>query len=129
MDSEDRIKRLVGFWRLILKPGRSWVLFEKGTCVICTDPDKDPKEYALEIMKEWGPVYVGTSAGDFNPRAYRDPPGILVAYHHPDILSFVPEDEIQEPDPELHLADGIAARHRRGEDAEALRIVHIEESK
>ncbi|MGY5852574.1 MAG: hypothetical protein RTU92_03320 [Candidatus Thorarchaeota archaeon] len=124
---ESRNQRLIDLWRLILKPGRSWVLFEQGTCVVCTDPEQDPREYAIDLMKNWGPVHPGSSAGDFNPVTYNDPPGVLVGYHHPDILTFVPEDEMEDPDSEFHLGIGLVARHKRDEDARNLRIVHVEE--
>ena len=126
MAETGRNQRLIELWRKIIKPDRSWVLFEHGTCVVCTDPERDPKEYAIEILKEWGPVYAGTSAGDFNPGTYSDPPGILVTYHHPDILTFIPQDEIEDPDSPYNLAAGLVARQKRGEDAEQLNVVHVE---
>ncbi len=129
MEEANRIQRLIELWREIMKPDRSWVLFEHGTCVVCTNLDMNPEDYAIEILREWGPVVPGSSAGDFNPGVYDNPPGILVTYHHPDILTFIPKDEIEDPDSPYHLAAGLVARHKRGEDAKHLNIVHVEHSK
>ena len=48
---------------------RSWALFENGTLVLLQQDalgkDKDVREVATELMKQYGPVYPGSDAGDF----------------------------------------------------------------
>ncbi|MEO7716368.1 MAG: hypothetical protein ABIY70_09190 [Capsulimonas sp.] len=57
---------LVDAWRhIIVGEKKSWVLFEHGTCVILMKPEADLAAQATVIMREWGPVFPGSPAGDF----------------------------------------------------------------
>lgn len=129
MNNDDKLQETIARWRRILKPNRDWVLFEHGTCVVCSDRKRDPKEYALETLEKHGPVYPGTPLGDFSPGSYEDPPGVLVTYSHPDILSFIPRKELDDPESEFHLGVGLVARENRKKDAASLIIVHVEIAK
>ncbi|CAM5725385.1 hypothetical protein SGLAM104S_05595 [Streptomyces glaucescens] len=54
---------------------KSWVLFEHGTCVVVTAPEGDLAERATEILREFGPVHAGSSAGDFGVIDVKDADG------------------------------------------------------
>ncbi|NHJ33617.1 MAG: hypothetical protein FK732_12220, partial [Asgard group archaeon] len=61
MSKEDEINRMIAIWREILvEKENSWVMFEKGTCVILLEPEEDIRAQAIEILKVWGPVVSGT---------------------------------------------------------------------
>src|SRR5512138_3506456 len=99
MPTED--DDLVEIWRkLSADDNKSWVLFENGTCVMLPDakPGDDLAEKAKAIMREWGPVVVGTDAADFNVLPLSDYPGWVVTCHHPDILNYISPDEMVSED-------------------------------
>ena len=143
MNEEERLNRLIEVWNLIVKPGRRWVLFEKGTCYVVADPEMDIETHAKEVLKEWGPVVPGTPLGDFSVSLYYDDDnhmlGWLVSYGHPDILSFVLVDEVEDlyefigkddvtkekaAETYPHMVLGMYARNRREEDGKELKIVY-----
>ena len=118
---------LIDTWRrIIVGEGKSWVLFEHGTCVILTSPVEDPAGAATALLKEWGPVVVGTPAGDFNVIALQEDPGWVVTSHHRDILTYVGTDEFEEGATPDHMIIGLIGRAKRGQDAEELQIIHTE---
>lgn len=117
-------EKRIDAWRKILKTGRSWVLFENGTCVVWDEITDNPKSYGINLLKAYGLVVPGTPAGDFNQQMMENPAGMLVTYHHENIMSFLLEEELDSP--EVLSIPGIIARHRRELDAKSLVIVHIE---
>lgn len=119
---------LVSVWRrIIVGEGKAWVLFSHGTCVIFGAAMADPAERALGIMREWGPVRAGASAGDFSVIGLHDDPGWVVTCHHPDVLTYVsPQDMGPEPS-ELEI--GLFGRAQRQADAHELKVVHVEEGR
>ncbi|KAL2827489.1 hypothetical protein BJY01DRAFT_255671 [Aspergillus pseudoustus] len=126
-------------WRAILTGGgsKSWVLFERGTIVILTDPSStttpDLATQAIEILEEWGPVHAGTPSGDFNVIDLNGnddddaPGGYVVTGHHPDVLNYVPSDAVQEGAPDMIV--GLIGRGNRDEDARGLTVVHVEDNR
>ncbi|MEU3981107.1 hypothetical protein AB0F77_13460 [Streptomyces sp. NPDC026672] len=118
---------LVDAWRRLLSgSGKSWVLFEHGTCVVLDNPPGDLAERAKDILREYGPVHVATSSGDFRVLELKNGAGWLVTGHHPDVVTFVPLDEPAEP---THLAVGIHGRGKRHEDGTELNAVHVEDAR
>ncbi|WP_262062521.1 hypothetical protein [Streptomyces sp. STR69] len=116
---------LIAAWRLILDGSeKPWVLFEHGTCVLLEEPDGDPAEQATGILREFGPVQVATSAGDFRVLELKNSEGWLVTSHHRDVVTFVATDE---PDDPSHLAVGIHGRSKRDQDGTELHVVHVED--
>jgi hypothetical protein len=118
---------LVAAWRDILNsPDKSWVLFENGTCVVLMDPSADLAGQAVELLREHGPVYPGSSFGDVGTITLDDGRGWVVTCHHNDILTYVAPDEV-EADSATDLVVGLLGRSKRGQDAEELRVVHVED--
>jgi len=117
---------LVEVWRRIIAgPGKSWVLFEHGTCVILVEPEEDLAAQATAILREWGPVHPGSPAGDFGTSDLADEPGWVVYGHHNDVLTYVAPDEVDsEPDP---FEIGMVGRSKRDQDGHELTVVHVED--
>ncbi len=119
---------LANVWRrIIVGEGKAWVVFSHGTCVIFSDATGNLTEQALRIMREWGPVHVGSSAGDFSVIKLDQEPGWVVTCHHPDVLTYVSQ---QDPGPEpLDVEIGLCGRAQRQADAEELTVIHVEEGR
>jgi hypothetical protein len=121
-------KAMVSGWQRILRgQGKSWVVFENGTCVVLMEPRGDLKEQATKLLKEWGPVHVGTPAGDFNVIALPDHAGYVVTSHHPDIMTYLSPDEADEETSEMIV--GLIGRAKRDQDAQELKVVHVEDGR
>jgi len=120
-------KALIDVWRAIINgPNKSWVLFEQGTCVILTQPEGDLAAHAAALLREWGPVRAGSSFGDFGTLELDDGAGWVVTCHHNDILTYVGPDEVS-PESANDLAVGLLGRSKRSQDAEELRVLHVED--
>jgi hypothetical protein len=120
------VDALAGTWRSLLGPSKSWVLFENGTCVVFAEPDGDLTERATELLRKFGPVRVGSSAGDFSVITPDDIPGWVVTSHHPDVLTYVAIDEVDRPD---DLTIGLRGRAKRNEDGHSLTVVYVEDAR
>jgi hypothetical protein len=115
---------IVGQWeRLITGPFRTWVVFEHGTCVVVRQPQGDPAEQAQALLKEWGPVRVGSPGGDFNVRSLRDLDGWIVTFDHPDILAYVGPMEVQPGTGNVVV--GLLGRKKRADDARDLKVIQV----
>jgi hypothetical protein len=120
--------KLIEAWRATIKgPDKSWVLFENGTCVILMEPEADLSAQATALLREYGPVHAGSSFGDFSTITLADGRGWVVICHHNDILTFVGPDEA-DPDAQ-EVAVGLLGRSKRGQDAEQLRVLHVEDKR
>ncbi|MGV9249532.1 hypothetical protein [Streptomyces sp. NPDC003710] len=118
---------LVNVWqRLLAAPRKSWVLFEHGTCVVLTAPDGELAEQATEILKKFGPVHAGSSAGDFGVIDLKDVEGWVVTGHHNDVLTYVGPDE---PHDQSEIAVGLLGRSKRHRDGTELNILHVEDKR
>ncbi|MFI6515638.1 hypothetical protein ACIBF1_08785 [Spirillospora sp. NPDC050679] len=121
METED----MVEVWRtVVLGDDKSWVLFENGTCVIVLDHEGDLAERATEILREYGPVYAGSPAADFGTIDLQAAPGWAVYGHHPEVLTYVAPDEVEEDD---DFRIGLLGRSKRDLDGRDLRVVHVED--
>ena len=117
---------LIEAWRNTINgPDKSWVLIANGTCVILMNPEADLAAQATSLLREWGPVHAGSSFGDFSTISLDDYRGWVVTSHHDDILTFVAPDEVS-PNAE-DWTIGLLGRSKRGQDAEELRVLHIED--
>jgi hypothetical protein len=118
---------LVEAWRGIIHgPEKSWVLFAHGTCVILMAPQGHLAAQATELLRERGPVHPGSSFGDFGTITLEGGAGWVVTCHHDDILTYVGPDEVS-PEQANDLAVGLLGRAKRGQDAEELRVLHVED--
>jgi ribA/ribD-fused uncharacterized protein len=116
---------LVEIWRRIIQgPGKVWAIFEHGTCVIFTRPEVDVCEAAVSLLREWGPVQVGSPAGDFSVIELEDEPGWVVSGHHPDALTYVAKGAFGSEPSELEV--GLLGRSFRDRDAAELNVIHVE---
>ncbi|GAA1264098.1 hypothetical protein GCM10009665_61970 [Kitasatospora nipponensis] len=119
MDAETLTK----IWtRLLADPEKSWVLFEHGTCVVLTAPEGDLAEQATELLREFGPVHVGSPAADFGVIDLKDAEGWVVTGHHQDVLTYVAPHEPHEPS---EFAVGLCGRSKRDRDGGELHVVHV----
>ncbi len=119
-------KPLIDIVRTILGDDKSWVLFRNGTCVIVNEPEEDLTAHAIALMKEWGPVYPGTSHGDFNTFRPETTDGWIVTSHHNDIVTYVSRSEVDE-DTASALSIGLLGRAKRDQDARECEVVYVEE--
>ena len=120
------VPELVQTWRrIIVGDHKSWVLFAHGTCVVLLDPADDLADQAVGIMREYGPVHVGSPAGDFGTIDLDAAPGWAVTGHHPDVLTYVAPEEVSEPDNDLVV--GLTGRAKRDLDGRELTVVHVED--
>ena len=108
-------------------PDKSWVLFENGTCVILMEPEADLAAQATALLREYGPVHAGSSFGDFSTITLENGRGWVVTCHHNDILTVVGRDEVS-PDA-MNRVVGLLGRSKRGQDAQELRVLHIEDKR
>ncbi len=108
-------------------PGKSWVLFANGTCVVASDPASDIRAQAIDILRLHGPVHAGTDTADFNIVDADGLPGKIITCHHPQILAYVAFEEA--PPGANELVIGLMGRARRDLDAQELSVVHVEQQK
>lgn len=119
---------LIEAWRATINgPGKSWVLFENGTCVILMEPEADLAAQATALLHEYGPVHAGSSFGDFSTITLEDGRGWVVTCHHNDIFTFVGPDEANADAEDVVV--GLLGRSKRGQDAEELRVLHVEDKR
>ncbi len=119
---------LVDVWRqIIIGSQKSWVLFSHGTCVILTHPEQDIAAQATAIMKQWGPVHAGSSAGDFDTITLSQYPGWVVTGHHQDMLNYVSPDELRKTPTDVMV--GLLGRSKRNQDGEDPQVVHVEDKR
>lgn len=119
----------IEIWRkVIIGDNKSWVLFENGTCVILMEPKEDLAAQAIDIMKEYGPVHVGSASADMGITELTNYPGWVVTGHHPDILNYMSPEEFKTDNPN-DVAIGVLGRSKREADSKSLNIIHIEDKR
>lgn len=121
----------VAAWKALLdaQPARSYAVFEHGTVVIFSEPIGDANDVAAraaELLGAWGPVHVGTPAGDFSTITLKDHPGWAVTCHHGDVLTWVgPHEAAPDPEDDGLLGVGLLGRSKRDQDAAERKVVHV----
>ncbi|MDH5032981.1 MULTISPECIES: hypothetical protein [Chryseobacterium] len=108
---------------------QDWVLFENGTYIIFDDISiiENVKEKALQLMKEFGPVYAGGPAGDFNVIHLNLTEGWLVSGHGYGMYTYVHPSELDSESPN-DLEIGLYGRSKRDSDGQNPEIIHINRS-
>jgi hypothetical protein len=121
--------QLIEVWRrIVVGDSKSWVLFSHGTCVIIMQPKADLLAQAVELMREYGPVHVGSPAGDFSVITLTAHPGWAVTCHHNDILTYVAPEELS-ADKRDDVMIGMFGRGKRDCDASELEVIHVEDKR
>jgi hypothetical protein len=119
---------LVEAWRSINgRDSPCWVLYRHGTCVLVREPQAQLAAHANDLLREWGPVQVGTPAGDFDVIRLENGMGFVVTCHHRDGRTFVGTDEVSPEAAEVMI--GLLGRSKRARDAEELSILHVEDGR
>ena len=119
---------IINHIRQAIKPDfKSWVVFANGTYIINSDSsNKNFKEKALEIMREYGPVHGGSPAGDMTITKLTLTEGWVVGGHYYGMYTYVHPSELEKKD----VADidvGFFGRKKRDKDGRELRIIHVNE--
>ena len=117
-------KSTLEVWSTILKGKHPYVVFKNGTVVVVREGG-DLSLKAKEILKEHGPVRPGSPGGDFSVvQLNEELGGWVVTGDHPDIMTHVGLDEMGDDTKDFIV--GIYGRGKRGDDAESLDVIHIE---
>lgn len=108
---------------------QDWVLFKNDTYIIFDDirTVKDVYDEAIKFMKEFGPVFPGSPAGDFNVIHLNSTEGWLVSGHGYGMYTYVHPSELDNETPN-DLEIGLLGRSKRNSDGENPEIVHINRS-
>ncbi|MCX8532232.1 hypothetical protein [Chryseobacterium luquanense] len=109
---------------------QDWVLFKNGTYIIFDDITKvkNANDEAIAIMKEFGPVFAGGPAGDFNTIHLTKTEGWIVAGHGYGMYTFVSPAELENKSPD-DLEVGLFGRSKRDLDGKKPEIIYVNKSK
>ena len=91
------------------------------------EPENDLRSQAVELMREYGPVHAGSSAGDFSTINLENEPGWVVTCHHPDILTYVSENDAGDEPTDVSV--GLFGRSNRDTDSADLEVIHVEDNR
>lgn len=105
---------------------QDWVLFKNDTYIIFDDITtvKNVREEAIKLMNEFGPVFAGGPAGDFDVIHLNSTKGWLVSGHGYGMYTYVHPSELDNETPN-DLEIGLLGRSKRNSDGENPEIVHI----
>ncbi|SFD20844.1 hypothetical protein [Flavobacterium phragmitis] len=105
---------------------QNWVLFKNGTYIIFENADiiPDLESEAIKLMKEFGPVYTGTHAADFDVTDLKKTEGWIVSGHGYGMYTYVSPDEIKCDITDI-LEIGLYGRYKRDLDGRNPVIIHI----
>ena len=128
-DTSMTEKELIYHINLAINPNyQDWVVFSNGTYIILDDSLKDdPSNNALKIIKEFGPVYRGSPAGDMSITKLNNTPGWSVGGNYNGMYTYVHPDELVR----YGMVDcsdvdvGLYARAKRDKDSRDLKIIYI----
>ncbi|MGK5674265.1 hypothetical protein ACSNOB_15660 [Micromonospora sp. URMC 106] len=90
------------------------------------EPGVDLAAQAVDILREYSPVYAGSPAGDFGTITLDPGPGWVVYGHHNDVLTYVGPDEVSDTS---DLAVGLHGRRKRDKDGHELDVVPVEDKR
>jgi hypothetical protein len=110
---------------------KDWVLFSNGTYIIFEDSATgNKKEKAIELMKEYGPLEVGSPAGDFSVTTLHFTDGWVVSGHCYGMYTYVhpSEFESQEIKKPNDVDIGIFGRNKRDKDGREHNIIFVSDN-
>ncbi len=107
---------------------KDWVLFSNGTYIILEDSTiKDKKERAIEIMKENGPVYIGSPSGDMSITKLTYTNGWVVGGDYYGMYTYVDPIELEAKginDPK-DIDVGLLGRAKRDKDGKSPKVIFV----
>jgi len=105
---------------------QDWVLFKNGTYIIFDNPDTIPdlESEAIKLMVEFGPVYTGTSAADFDVTDLNKTEGWIVSGHGYGMYTYVSPYEIKSNITDI-TEIGLLGRAKRDLDGKNPVVLHI----
>ncbi len=119
--------QLIKHIQLAINPKfKNWILFKHGTYIILeeTSDEKEIEAQGLELIKRYGPVFAGGSAGDFGTTKLNQTEGWVVSCHCYGMYTYVHPSELDEKSPgELEI--GLYGRSKRDKDGLQPKIVCI----
>jgi hypothetical protein len=118
---------LLNHVKLAINPKyQDWVLFENGTYIIFDDADtiSNLESEAIKLMKEFGPVYAGGFAGDFNVISLTETLGWVVSGHGYGMYTYVHPNELNSEKPD-DLTIGLYGRSKRNSDGKHPVVFHV----
>ncbi|WP_228372210.1 hypothetical protein [Chryseobacterium gregarium] len=137
-DQSDKIyknkmtdQELIENIKLAINPKfKDWVIFKNGTYIIFDDIKKvkNIKDEAISMMKEFGPVFAGGPAGDFNTIHLTKTEGWIVAGHGYGMYTYVSPSEMQNASAN-DLEVGLFGRSKRDLDGKNPEIIYISKNK
>ncbi|WP_241775047.1 hypothetical protein [Chryseobacterium sp. ERMR1:04] len=125
MNKEDLIKNV----KLAINPKfQDWVLFKNGTYIIFDNADtiKSVNHEAIKQMREFGPVFAGGPAGDFNTIHLTKTEGWIVSGHGYGMYTYVSPSELENTD---DLQVGMYGRSKRDLDGKNPEVIYINSRK
>lgn len=124
-------KELIENVKLAINPKfQDWVLFKNGTYIIFDDITKvkNINDDAMVMMKEFGPVFAGGPAGDFNTIHLTKTEGWIVSGHGYGMYTYVSPSEIQNESAN-DMEIGLLGRSKRDLDGKKPEIIYVNKSK
>ncbi|MCD0455320.1 hypothetical protein LPB85_07650 [Chryseobacterium sp. LC2016-27] len=124
-------KELIENVKLAINPKfPDWVLFKNGTYIIFDDITKvkNINDEAMVMMKEFGPVFAGGPAGDFNTIHLTKTEGWIVSGHGYGMYTYVSPSEIQNESAN-DMEIGLLGRSKRDLDGKKPEIIYVNKSK
>jgi hypothetical protein len=120
-------EELVEHVKLAINPAFGyWVLFKNGTYIIFDEADATTplRAAAVAAMQEFGPVFAGGPAGDFEVFQLDESVGWVVAGHGYGMYTYVHPSEVSSADAE-DLEVGLFGREKRDQDGKELEVLYI----
>ena len=105
---------------------KDWVLFENGSYLVYdnTDTIVNVKSHAIQLLKEMGPVHVGSPSGDFGVSILPDGGGWIISSHQYGLYTYVAPSEILSQEPS-EIEIGNFGRKKRNEDGIEPVVIYI----
>lgn len=120
-------KTLIENVKLAINPKfQDWVLFQNGSYIIFNNTDKieDIRKEAIKIMSEYGPVHIGSPAGDFGVTTLKKAEGWSISGHYYGMYTYVHPSEINTATANENEI-GLFGRSKRDLDGQNPIIVYI----
>jgi hypothetical protein len=120
-------KSLLENVRLAINPKfQEWVLFQNGTYIIFNDTDtiESIEKEAIKQMRQFGPVHIGSPAGDFGVQQLNKTEGWSVSGHGYGMYTYVNPSELPSQNPNDNEI-GLVGRDKRNRDGLNPVIMHI----